>query len=150
MLKGFLHVNISVRDMDRSIQFYEDLGFKKVNDFTEGANIGAAVGFEVRKVRGVFMRLGDDPKAPFLDLVQWIDPPPQGEPYPALSNVGICRVAFRVDDIDKTYEDLKAKNVEFIAPLHRVRIEGSAGAHNLAVVMFKDPDGTVLQVMSGL
>ena len=149
MLEGFLHANINVRDMDRSIRFYKDLGFKTVHDsINEGPTIGAPFGFEVKKVRAAFMRLGDDPKAPFLDLLQWIDPPWQGEPYPTLKNIGIGRIAFRVDDIDKVYEKLKAKNVEFIAPLHKV--EGVGGVESVAVVMFKDPDGTVLQLMSGL
>jgi hypothetical protein len=49
-------------------------------------------GVEVKKLRGVFMRLGDDPKAPALDLVQFLDPPPsQGDPYPTLNHIGICR-----------------------------------------------------------
>jgi predicted lactoylglutathione lyase len=34
MLQRLFHVNICVRDMERSIRFYEELGFSKVNDFT--------------------------------------------------------------------------------------------------------------------
>ena len=48
------------------------------------------------------------------------DPPPQGQPYPSLNNIGICRIAFSVDDIDRTYEDLKAKKVECLAPLKKI------------------------------
>ena len=78
MFRRFFHVNVCVRDMERSIRFYEDLGFKKAQDFILGGgkpNIGEALGVEVKKPRGVFMRLGDDPHAPVLDLVQFLDPP---------------------------------------------------------------------------
>ena len=41
MLQKLFHVNICVRDMERSIRFYEDLGFTKVNDFIlDDPNIG--------------------------------------------------------------------------------------------------------------
>jgi glyoxylase I family protein len=148
MLQRLFHVNICVRDMERSIRFYQDLGFNKVNDFTmDDPSVGDALGVKAKKLRGVFMRLGNDPNAPVLDLVQFIDPPTQGQPYATLNNVGICRIAFTVDDIDKTYEGLKAKRVEFVAPLKK--IDGPGGA-KIGVVCFKDPDGTVLELLSGM
>ena len=148
MLQRLFHVNICVRDMERSIRFYQDLGFKKVNDFTmDDPSVGDALGVKARKLRGVFMRLGDDQNAPVLDLVQFIDPPTQGQPYPTLNNVGICRIAFTVDDIDKTYEELKAKRIEFVAPLKKV--DGPGGG-KIGVVCFKDPDGTILELLSGM
>jgi catechol 2,3-dioxygenase-like lactoylglutathione lyase family enzyme len=148
MLQRLFHVNICVRDMERSMRFYEGLGFKKVNDLTlDDPRVGEALGLQAKKLRGVFMRLGDDPNAPVLDLVQFIDPPPQGQPYPTLNNIGICRIAFTVDDIDKTYEELQAKQVEFVAPLKK--IDGPGGG-KIGVVCFKDPDGTVLELISGM
>lgn len=148
MLRRFFHVNICVREMERSIEFYEELGFIKVKDFILGGGnpgIGQALGLDVKKLRGVFMQLGDGPNAPVLDPVQFIDPSPQGQPYPTLHNLGICRIAFIVDDIDRTYEMLMAKNVEFIAPLQRY--EGPRGS-KIGIMCFKDPDGTVLEAMS--
>ncbi|MGH7960335.1 MAG: VOC family protein [Candidatus Binatia bacterium] len=148
MLQRIFHVNICVRDMERSIRFYQDLGFTKVNDFVlDDPSVGDALGLQAKKLRGVFMRLGDNPDAPVLDLVQFIDPSPQGQPYPTLNNIGICRIAFTVDDIDKTYEELKAKRVEFLAPLKK--IDGPGGA-KIGVVCFKDPDGTILELISGM
>ena len=148
MLQRLFHVNICVRDMEQSIRFYQDLGLNKVNDFTlDDPSVGDALGVKAKKLRGVFMRLGIDPNAPVLDLVQFIDPPTRGEPYPTLNNVGICRIAFTVDDIDKTYEELKAKGIEFVAPLKK--LTGPGGAR-MGVVCFKDPDGTVLELISGM
>lgn len=148
MLQRLFHVNICVRDMERSIRFYERLGFKKVNDFTlEDPAVGEALGLKANKLRGVFMRLGDDPNAPVLDLVQFIDPPPQGQPYPTLNNIGICRIAFTVEDIDRAYEQLQAMGVEFVAPLKKLT---GPGGTTVGVVCFKDPDGTVLELLSGM
>ena len=148
MLEKLFHVNICVRDMERSIRFYQDLGFTKVKDFTlDDPSVGDALGLKVKKLRGVFMRLGDDPDSPVLDLVQFIDPPPQGQPYPTLNNIGICRIAFTVDDIDKTYEELKAKKIECLAPLKKIKGPNDAV---IGVVCFKDPDGTILELISGM
>jgi glyoxylase I family protein len=148
LLGRFFHVNICVRDMERSIRFYERLGFRKVNDFMLGGgepSIGAALGVEVKQLRGVFMRLGDKRDSPMIDLVQFVDPPPQGEPYPSLNNVGICRIAFLVDDIDTVYQELQAQQVEFVRPLQK--LDGPKGS-KIGVVCFKDPDGTVLELIS--
>jgi catechol 2,3-dioxygenase-like lactoylglutathione lyase family enzyme len=148
MFKRLFHVNICVSDMTRSIAFYERLGFKKVGDFILGGGtpgIGVALGLDVKQLRGVFMRLGDDPQAPVLDLVQFIDPPAQGQPYPTLNNIGICRIAFLVDDIAAVYEQLKTLEVEFVAPLNM--FDGPRRS-KIGVLCFKDPDGTILELIS--
>ena len=148
MLQRLFHVNICVRDMDRSVRFYEDVGFTKVNDFIlDDPNLGPGLGVEMKKLRGVFMRVGEDPNAPALDLVQFLDPPTGGQPYRSLNNVGICRICFWVDNIDQMYERLRAKSIEFVGPLTILR-----GPNDFRVkfVCFKDPDGTVLELMGSV
>nr|WP_087572866.1 VOC family protein [Sphingomonas sp. CDS-1] len=148
MLGRLSHTVICVRDLDVSVAFYEELGLHKFFEFTHDDPIaGAVVGVETRKVRMAFMRLGDNPYEPFLDIVQFVDPPTHGEPYPTLNNVGICRVAFAVNDIDPVYERLKAMDVEFVTPLHRLT---TPTGDPLAMVCFKDPDGSFLEIISGL
>jgi hypothetical protein len=93
------------------------------------------------------MRLGDNSDSPVLDLVQFIDPLPQGQPYPTLNNIGICRIAFSVDDIDRTYADLLAKQIQCLVPLKKIK--GSDGA-TIGVVCFKDPDGAIFELISGM
>ncbi len=47
MLQKLFHVNICVRDMERSIRFYQDLGFNKVNDFVlDDPSVGDALGLK--------------------------------------------------------------------------------------------------------
>jgi catechol 2,3-dioxygenase-like lactoylglutathione lyase family enzyme len=38
MIKSVFHININVRDFDRSLEFYKHLGFKVVLDIGEGVN----------------------------------------------------------------------------------------------------------------
>ena len=148
MLGRISHTVICVRDLDVSVTFYEKLGLHKFFEFTHDDPIaGAVVGVETRKVRMAFMRLGDNPHEPFLDIVQFVDPPTYGHPYLTLNNVGICRVAFAVDDIELVYERLREMNVEFVTPLHRLT---TPHGDPLAMVCFKDPDGSFLEIISGL
>ncbi len=38
MIKSVFHVNINVKDFDRSLAFYQMLGFKVILDIGEGPN----------------------------------------------------------------------------------------------------------------
>ena len=144
MLGRFSHAVICVRDLDVSVEFYKKLGLNAFFEFThDDPIVGSLIGVEMRKVRMAFMRLGDDPMTPFLDIVQFVDPPTQGSPYPTLNNVGIPRIAFSVENIEETYEELQKIGVEFVTPLRRLN-------EDLAMVCFKDPDGIFLEIITPL
>lgn len=50
MFRRLFHINICVRDIERSIRFYESLGFTKVEDFVlDDDNVGEAMGIQARK-----------------------------------------------------------------------------------------------------
>ena len=52
---------------------------------------------------------------------------------------------FGVDDIGKTYQEMKANDVAFIDHPHRV---ADMGSYTLWLTFFKDPDGTTLALRS--
>ena len=58
--------------------------------------------------------------------------PPAGDPSKI---AGACSIGFNVDDVDKTYEELKAKGIRFVMPPMQREGEGI----KLAVGL--DPDG---------
>ncbi|HKT84505.1 MAG TPA: VOC family protein [Novosphingobium sp.] len=148
MLGRFSHTVLCVRDLDVSVAFYEKLGLNKFFEFSQSDPIaGEVVGLKTREVRMAFMRLGSAPETPFLDIVQFVDPPSQGKPYAALNNVGIGRVAFAVDDIDTVYEKLERMDVDFVTPLQRLI---TPHGDPLAMVCFRDPDGIFIEIISGL
>ena len=116
MLGAVAHVGITVRDMDRAVEFYRDtLGLKVIGDVTiTGEEASTVTQVPDTKLRAVYLRYEDDPKGPPIELLHFIEPGDTGKPYPGLANPGITEVAFWVKDIEKTYQDLSAKGVEFI------------------------------------
>jgi catechol 2,3-dioxygenase-like lactoylglutathione lyase family enzyme len=148
-IRQWVHANVCVRDLDKTIPFYEMLGFEKFADqvFGEGAGVWRGLGLDGRRFRAVFMKIPGDHPVPFLDIIQFLDPPTAGEAYPTLHNVGIARLCFEVEDIDAAAAHLKANGVELVGPVSPyetapgVRPEGVEARF----LCFKDPDGTILE-----
>jgi catechol 2,3-dioxygenase-like lactoylglutathione lyase family enzyme len=88
------------------------------------------------------LTVGPAPGTPVLDVIQWIEPPTEGEPYPHLHHTGINRIAFLAHDLHGTYRQLRAAGVEFWSEPQLLHT-GSGTTH---YVCFSDPDGTVLEL----
>ena len=116
MFRQLDYTMIVVSDMQRSVEFYRDkLGIPlkfQSPDWTE-----FATGTTTLALHG-----GGVPSTP----------PPQGDPSKV---AGACSIGFNVDDVDKTYEELKAKGITFVMPPMQREGEGI----KLAVAI--DPDG---------
>ena len=107
---------VIVSDMDRSVEFYRDklgipLKFQSPDwtEFQTGATTLALHGGGVRQQHA-----------------------PAGDPS---KQAGTCSIGFNVEDVDKTFEELKAKGVVFVMPPMQREGEGI----RLAVAI--DPDG---------
>jgi lactoylglutathione lyase len=116
MFKQLDYTMIVVSDMQRSVEFYRDkLGLPlkfQSPDWTE-----FATGTTTLALHG-----GGIPSTQ----------PPAGDPSKV---AGACSIGFNVDDVDQTYEELKAKGIRFVmSPMQR---EGEG--IKLAVAI--DPDG---------
>jgi catechol 2,3-dioxygenase-like lactoylglutathione lyase family enzyme len=149
-IREWVHANICVRDLKRTIPFYEMLGFEKFDDnvFEHGAGVWSGLGLpEGRRFRAVFMRIPGDRPRPFLDIIQFIDPPTAGEAYLTLHNVGIGRLCFEVDDLDEVAKTLQSNGVPFVGPISRYETAKDVRSHGIDChfLCFKDPDGTVLE-----
>ncbi|WP_354698011.1 hypothetical protein DSM112329_03672 [Paraconexibacter sp. AEG42_29] len=149
-IKQMVHANICVRDLDRTIPFYEMLGFEVFSDmrFVEGSRTWPGLGLpEGREFRAVFMKIPGENPVPFLDIIEFRDPQPAGEPYATLHNIGICRLCFEVADIDATAAVLKANGVELVSePAHyETALNEPADGVEARFLCFKDPDGTFLE-----
>jgi catechol 2,3-dioxygenase-like lactoylglutathione lyase family enzyme len=149
-IREWVHVNICVRDLARSIPFYEMLGFEKFDDnvFEQGAGVWEGLGLpEGRRFRAVFMKIPGDRPRPFLDIIQFLDPPTAGESYPTLHNVDIGRLCFEVDDLFEVAKVLEENKVSFIGPISRYETAKGMRSHGIdcRFLCFKDPDGTILE-----
>lgn len=156
-IERIFHVNIVVRDLERSLKWYQEvLGMKVAEPVFDGegpAMSGIGLGAEAYgvsskdgvKVRGAFLRFGDDPNAAFIDVLEFIRPRSVGGAYPSLHNIGIARIALKVADIDASYEELLEKGVKFVGPPCPVTI-GENYLADIRYCCFYDPDGTILEL----
>ncbi|HIC26783.1 MAG TPA: hypothetical protein EYO81_00815 [Gammaproteobacteria bacterium] len=79
-----------------------------------------------------------------IDLLEWQDPTDKRPPYPNLYHLGIARVALSTNDLDSDVAFLKSEGVEFLSNPATVKIENQPETR---FVCFKDPDGTILELV---
>lgn len=152
-MDGMFYVNVNVSDMDRSVAFYEQLGFTKHLDAeVTDPDVAVGLGLPAFVVRAVFMNLPGAPDAsPMLDLVQFRDPAPVGPTYPALNHLGIARIAYTVLDLDAACAELGRLGIGFHDGRGQVRFAGGDDwehARPRGFVTFRDPDGTFIQLVA--
>src|SRR6266545_2597484 len=142
MIEAIFHCNVNCTDLDRSLAFYEMLGFHVVVDFKNGmhsAEMAEAFNLPRAEIRGVHLRLGDEPNATRIDLVEFQEPKTEGTPYSGLHHTGVVRICLRTKDVHRVYESLKAQGVKFLsAPKN---LPGT----DVTIVCFSDPDGVTLE-----
>ena len=116
MFKQIDYTMVIVSNMKRSVQFYRDtLGIPlkfESPDWTEFQTGTTTFALHGGGVQRQYQDTGDQSKT-----------------------AGACSIGFNVDDVDKTYEELKAKGVVFVMPPAQREGEGI----RLAVGL--DPDG---------
>jgi catechol 2,3-dioxygenase-like lactoylglutathione lyase family enzyme len=144
-IKSIFHINVNVTDFERSLKFYEMLGFHVVRDFGDFGDQQLARGLGAKECRGraVPMILGDDLHATRLDPIEWKTPPTEGRPYPHLFNAGYCRIALRTKTLRADYEELKNRGVKFLSEPQMFHAKGSEAGF----VCMTDPDGTVVELI---
>ena len=146
MIEGIFHCNVNCTDLDRSLAFYEMLGFKVVLDFKDGMSSEAmakAFGMSQAKIRGVHLALGNNSTAPRIDLVEFQAPNTEGKPYPHLYHTGIARICLRTNNIHQVYKNLLSKSVNFFSEPQTMP------GTSVTIACFTDPDGTVLELLEG-
>jgi glyoxylase I family protein len=146
MIKSVFHININVKNFERSLAFYKMLGFKVVLDLGEGPNKGNDKGLNIpnSRARAALLALSDDPRATRIDLIEWTQPHTEGDPYPHLHHTGVARIALFTRNIDDEYARLKANGVEMVSEPVIIRFANKAGSKFFC---FKDPDGTFLELI---
>ena len=103
-----------------------------------------SLGLEPYHIRAVLMRLKDASMPFVIDLIEWKHPSDSAPPYARLNHLGIARIAMASSDLDGDMKRLQDKGVEFISEPATVVWEGHPDSR---FVCFKDPDGTVLELV---
>ena len=142
--RGLSHLEVTVRDLGRSLSFYRDLLGMRV--FQEGNEQDAARGVDYS---GIYERpdgsygyamLSQGADAPVIVLIAPDDP--TGTSI-KIDQVGITHFGIWVDGLDAVYDDLRAKGVEFMVPPHEL-MSTPAGVVRSAFCV--DPDGIIVQL----
>lgn len=125
MITAVDNIGIASGDLDRSVTFYEKLGFTKAfaND------------------RGCLMVAGSARLFVFV-AKQGATAPPQ-RAFDLSNPPGIDHVSFLVDDVDRTHEEIRARGVEF----ESAPADQPWGAR---AAMLRDPDGNNIYLLAWL
>ncbi|HXK23084.1 MAG TPA: VOC family protein [Myxococcota bacterium] len=145
-ITGLVHVNVNCSDYDRSLAFYERLGFREIWRVpeTNTPEVAAAVGMPPYRVKGALIALAGASPPFVIDLLEWKEPRDESAPYPHLYHLGIARIALATDDLDGDMARLAAAGVRFLSkPASMAPSSGSRARF----VCFADPDGTVLELV---
>src|SRR6516225_6504889 len=145
-VEAVVSVGMTVRDMDRSVEFYSKvLSFEKVSDVeVTGAEYERLTGVFGLRMRVVRMKLGEE----FLDLTEFLAP--HGRPVPVDSRSNdrwFQHVAIIVNDMDKAYQLLRKQKVKHASTGPQTLPEWNKSAGGIQAFYFKDPDGHVLEVL---
>lgn len=146
-IHSIFHVNLNCRNFEVSLAFYRALGFEIEIDFPVAGHPAVAEGLRVgpHSVKGALLRLGDDPQAARLDLLEWLEPRNDAAELPKLSDPGIVRIALSSADFEADVQRLRDRGIEFLSePIYRPSPEGPRPMF----VCFRDPDGNVLELVN--
>ena len=150
MILHLIHINLHVTDLERSIAFYEKLGWSIMHEIGRhepqsqpAVEINDRLEYGGGKVKAVIMTLGDHPKsATKLELMQFVEPAATPKPYKPAHEAGTHRICMRCKDLYGTVQDLEAKGIEF--PMKPIEID-TVGAKRF--VLFPDPDDNLLELI---
>ncbi len=137
------HVGITVRDLEESLQWYERV-FGVQPEFIahgSGPELSEAVGVPAADLRFAFLRFGSC----VIELLCY-DNDRQDTFDRSNADVGSAHVCIEVPNLQKAYDDLRGKGVDFLAPPLHIDDGPLAGG---SFVYFKDPNGVTLELSQG-
>lgn len=150
MLKGIIHVGLTVTDLDRSVAFYRDvLGLAYLGEMEmEGPETERLFQRKGYRVRVAYLNGSREVDAPPVELIQFVGQEPERQAGD-LFRTSISELCFAVEDIDWEYLRLKDLGVEFLSEPQSFDSTEYGFGKNRAVYL-RDPDGIVLELLQPL
>jgi catechol 2,3-dioxygenase-like lactoylglutathione lyase family enzyme len=139
MITEFLHVGISVRDLNKTAMFFREvMGMKEeYRTINEGERISRVVGVENANMDVCVLRKG----AVRIELLEYKnDRAKSKKGYQPQDEPGLVHIAYLVDDVDSAYERLKALGYEGYAPPMVARENGPK------ITYVKGPDNVIIEL----
>ncbi len=134
------HIAISVSDLERSVQWYQDVLGMEVYRRAENTSqeLALTVGVSQVHTKTALLRL---PGKPFyIEMAQYLKPKGRTITSGANQEVGAYHLGFQVSDIEATYQRMLARGVRFKSS--PVLFPSGAKA-----TYFLDPDGIILELI---
>ncbi|MFW6056231.1 MAG: VOC family protein [Chloroflexota bacterium] len=142
MITAIQHISYTVSNINKALDFFVDkLGLEAtpVREVS-GERVEKIIGF-----KGLHMKISNviTPDNGNIELIEYVKP--RGTMLElATCNTGVAHLAFTVDDVEKTYQDLLAKGVKFVSPPQWA----DAGAlKGWGICYFRGPDGITMELM---
>jgi catechol 2,3-dioxygenase-like lactoylglutathione lyase family enzyme len=140
MATDYLHVGISVRNLDKSVQFYtEILGMEEgLRVSHKGDTISRVVAVEDAEVDVCYVIKGHHR----LELIEYKnkDRAKLNTTYKSQDDPGLVHIAFIVDDVEATYQKIKNLGYKFNSPPMVTRENGPK------IAFFRGPDNVIIEL----
>jgi len=140
MATDYLHVGISVRNLDESVKFYtEVLGMEEGLRVThKGERVSRVVAVEDAEVDVCYVTKGQHR----LELIEYKnkDQAKLNTVYKSQDDPGLVHIAFIVDDVEATYQKIKNLGYEFNSPPMVTRENGPK------IAFFRGPDNVIIEL----
>jgi catechol 2,3-dioxygenase-like lactoylglutathione lyase family enzyme len=139
------HTGFVVSDMERSLEFYQDLlGLKQErNQILEGEFISELAGYPDARLHIVYLGTGDLRHS--VELIQYLNPAGTPAAMPERHQVGASHLGVIVDDLDAFYAELSRRGVRFVSP-PAIR-PGAVYPMASKGCYMQDPDGNWLELL---
>ena len=145
------YIGVNVSDFDRSLAFYQTLGYTQAKPLPETGTLEEARAYGLDKpfrIRGADIAIGVGDKH-VLRLVQWLEPFNDEPPYPPpINRIGINRIALLTPDLDRALGLLKDAGVPFLSEV--APCCSGTGTDESGIVHAMDPDGIFLELVGGI
>jgi catechol 2,3-dioxygenase-like lactoylglutathione lyase family enzyme len=130
------HVRITCTDLDASISWYDNLGWKAIE---RGSLADPALyGHPGGDAEFARLRLPDEPTETYL--VQWTEPASHGRHPAEAYHAGIFRIALGVDDTRASHDALVASGLRFDRAPLLIELKGTP-VPDMWICFLSDPDG---------
>jgi catechol 2,3-dioxygenase-like lactoylglutathione lyase family enzyme len=124
MIVGLDNVGLAVRDLERSVAFYQGLGFLKIFANERGCTMSVGPS-------KIFLFPSADQETLTRSVTLVANPP------------GIDHLSFLVEDVDRAYAEIRSRGINFLTS----PADQSWGART---AVLRDPDGNNLYLLSWL
>jgi glyoxylase I family protein len=139
------HIAVNCTDLERSQRFYEDvMGLRTILDIETPPLPGAV--FRLPGEVRLHSRLMRDMFTGFMvELIAWINPSVTGWGFRCANDLGIFRMAWITNDIDRDYHNLVCAGTCCYTP--PAELEMGPGIPPLRALFFDDPDAVCLELI---